>query len=87
MKKFYFTYGTEGQPFRGGWTEVIAPNYKSAVATFRACHPDKLDGIVNCSSIYTESEFAETTMSQKGNFGKRCQERITVTCESVNEDA
>ena len=23
--KFYFTYGTDGQPFVGGWTEVEAP--------------------------------------------------------------
>lgn len=25
MAKFYFTYGTDGQPFFGGWTEVEAP--------------------------------------------------------------
>lgn len=24
MPKFYFTYGTDGQPFVGGWTEVDA---------------------------------------------------------------
>ena len=26
MAKFYFTYGTSGQPYFGGWTEVVAPN-------------------------------------------------------------
>ena len=26
MPNFYFTYGTEGQPFFGGWTEVDAPS-------------------------------------------------------------
>lgn len=30
MARFYFTYGTDGQPFVGGWTEVEAPNYGAA---------------------------------------------------------
>lgn len=25
MRTFYFTYGSSGQPFIGGWTEVNAP--------------------------------------------------------------
>ena len=28
--KYYFTYGTDGQPFVGGWTEVEAPNVNLA---------------------------------------------------------
>ena len=27
MAKFYFTYGLEGQPFVGGWTEIEADYY------------------------------------------------------------
>ena len=40
MPKFYFTYGAEGQPFVGGWTEVEAPDGHAACAAFRAYHPD-----------------------------------------------
>lgn len=54
MAKFYFTYGTDGQPFFGGWTEVEAPDAHAACAAFRAYHPDKTEGLVNCSSIYDE---------------------------------
>lgn len=39
MAKFYFTYGTDGQPFFGGWTEVEAPDSHAACAAFRAYHP------------------------------------------------
>lgn len=78
--KFYFTYGTDGQPFFGGWTEVIAPNKDIAVAVFRMYHPDKIEGIVNCSTIYTEEEFKETRMAgPDGNFHRFCHEIITVT--------
>ena len=41
MEKFYFTYGTEGQPFVGGWTLVEADNIHAAYAAFRAYHPDQ----------------------------------------------
>ena len=45
MARFYFTYGTDGQPFVGGWTEVDArtvtrPALRSAPITptrLRAC--------------------------------------------------
>lgn len=43
MAKFYFTYGTDGQPFFGGWTEVEAPDAHAACAAFRAYHPDKTE--------------------------------------------
>ena len=45
MRTFYFTYGSSGQPFIGGWTEVNAPNYGAACAAFRAYHPDKTEGM------------------------------------------
>lgn len=78
--KFYFTYGTDGQPFYGGWTEVVAPNMDIAVAVFRMYHPDKIEGIVNCSTIYTEEEFKKIRMAgPDGNFHRFCQEIITVT--------
>ena len=60
--KYYFTYGTDGQPFVGGWTEVEAPNVNLACAAFRLAHPDKEPGILNCSSTYTEENFLKSCM-------------------------
>lgn len=77
-KRFYFTYGTEGQPFYGGWTTVEAPDYRAACAAFRACHPDKINGLLNCSSVYDEERFMSSEMSASGNFGFCCHEIITL---------
>lgn len=80
MPKFYFTYGTSGQPFVGGWTEIEAPDAHAAAALFRAYHPDKTEGLLNCSSVYTQEQFEKTEMwGPAGNFGRWCHERITVT--------
>jgi hypothetical protein len=80
MNKYYFTYGTDGQPFVGGWTEVEAPNVNLACAAFRLAHPDKEPGILNCSSAYTEENFLKSCMaSPDGNFRKFCHERISFT--------
>lgn len=81
MPTFYFTYGTsDTQPFKGGWTEVEAPDARSAAALFRAYHPDWEEGFLNCSSVYDQEEFEKTEMfGPNGNFGHRCRERITVT--------
>lgn len=81
MAKFYFTYGTKGQPFVGGWTEVDAPNGHVACAAFRVYHPDKFESLLNCSSVYTEETFAKTQMAKEGNFRRFCQERITISRE------
>lgn len=78
MAKFYFTYGTEGQPFVGGWTEVGAPNRNAACSAFRAYHPDRTDGLLNCSSVYDEAQFKQTSMYRDGNFNCRCHEIITL---------
>lgn len=79
MPKFYFTYGTEGQPFHDGWTEVEAPDGDAARAAFRAFHPDKTDGLLNCCSVYDEEYFKSTGMyGPDGNFGCRCHEIITL---------
>lgn len=59
MPRFFFTYGTEGQPFFGGWTEAEAPDIKAACTAFRVYHPDKTKGLLNCSGIYTEAEFVK----------------------------
>lgn len=79
MARFYFTYGLEGQPYVGGWTEVIAENRPAAEAAFRAFHPDRHPGLLNCSSIYDENVFKRTSMSgPKGNFDMHCHEVISI---------
>lgn len=78
MQKYYFTYGTAGQPFCGGWTEIVAPDMKTATATFRKHHPGKHEGLLNCACVYTQQQFEESFMSELGNYGGFCQEKITV---------
>lgn len=78
MAKFIFTYGSEGQPFVGGWTEIQADDEDQAIAAFQIFHPNK-DGFLNCCSVYTEDEFKRTRMAgPKGNLGYFCHETITL---------
>ena len=79
MQRFYFTYGTEGQPFYGGWTIVEAENTTAAAMAFKAYHPNKSRGILNCAGFYTEEQFKAMPMSREGNFGKFCHEIITLS--------
>lgn len=81
MATFYFTYGTEGQPFYGGWTKIIAPNREIACKVFRAFHPDRTDGLLNCCDVYDYEHFRKTEMAQRGNFGHRCHEVISLQHE------
>lgn len=69
MENFYFTYGTNGHPFVGGWTKIEAPSREAAIAIFRAIHPDKYEGLLNCCSVYDQKEFCKTSMWREGNFG------------------
>lgn len=79
-ENFYFTYGlSEKQPFKGGWTKISAPNKHLACEIFRAYHPDRTPGILNCADVYDESQFQKTTMFQNGeNIGAGCRETIEV---------
>lgn len=82
MPTFYFSYGSEGHPFYGGWTEVDAPDENTACAVFRAVHPDKINGMLNCCAVYSEKEFKRTCLAgPNGNFGRFCHERITLQRE------
>ena len=86
MPKFYFTYGSEGQPYVGGWTEVEAPDLHIACCAFRTFHPDKTEGLLNCCSVYGEEQFKRTSMyGPRGNFGLRCHEIITIAHEVTGE--
>lgn len=84
--KFYFTYGTtDNMPFIGGWTEIEAPDRETACKVFRLFHPDKIKGLLNCSSVYDEKAFKDTCMAKVGNFNYFCHERISLTRELLDE--
>lgn len=79
MERFYFTYGCEGQDFRGGWTRVISDDRETAIKAFTIYHPMR-NGLIPCSSIYSEQEFEKTRMGQSGsNLGAGLQETIVLT--------
>lgn len=78
MQKYYFTYSIGGHPFYGGWTEIVAPDMETAVATFRKHRPDKIEGLLNCACIYEQQHFEGSFMHKYGNFEQFCHERITV---------
>lgn len=86
MNNYYFTYGSEGQPFVGGWTRVIACNIQDAVDLFRKVHPDKTEGLLNCAAYYTDKEFYSTSMWLKGNLGSYEKEVIVKSPELSVED-
>lgn len=78
---FYFTYGSDkvesGHPYEGGWTIVEAPDMGSACQIFRAIHPDRYEGRLNCCSVYSAAVWGGTIMAQQGSsFGKACHEKI-----------
>ena len=86
MRNYFFTYGSEGQPFVGGWTRVIACNIHDAVDSFRKVHPDKIEGLLNCAGYYTAMQFYKTSMWLKGNLGSYEQEVIVKSPELSVED-
>ena len=82
MPKFYFTYGTsESFPYKGGWTEVEAPDMRTAIAVFRLVHPDSSENTINCAFYYTEEEFNQDGCFANGNRGHGCWEKLKLTQE------
>lgn len=76
--KVIFTYGRDHRPYNAGWTEVEAPDMKTACALFQAIHPDDESGFLSCAGVYTEEQFQRTSMAgPKGNFGQFCHETIS----------
>ncbi|MGN0444204.1 MAG: hypothetical protein ACI4F5_06290 [Acutalibacteraceae bacterium] len=79
MQNFYFTYGLEGQPFKGGWSIVSAPDLNTAIAAFQLFHPNKNGNCLNCADYYTEEQFKSTQMWKCGNLGAELHEVISIT--------
>ena len=75
---FYFTFGaSETMPFQSGWVEVVATSREEAVNIFNRRFPPKHGNFVNCAFIYDEKAFMATNMYRDGNFGAKCQERLS----------
>lgn len=86
MNKYYFTFGTEGQPYKGGWVIVESDNINVAIGIFRAIYPDKQDRVLNCSHCYTEDEFKRTKMYENNdNFGSACHCEISLQIKKTAE--
>lgn len=84
IKKFFFTYGTSPDyPFRGGWTEVRALNFRQAVEIFKAHHPCINGNILNCADNYTEDEFEKCKFLSHGNLGHGCHEVLCSVADPV----
>ena len=86
--KYYFTYGTsESFPYQNGWSVVMADSISQALLLFNCAHPPRyIDypseqaGVANCSGIYSEDAFEQTSMYKNGdNFGAGCHEVIELT--------
>lgn len=78
MAKFYFTYGSEGHDFKGGWTVVEAGNRYEAFDIFMAFHQRDENGNILFAGMYDEEEFAQTKMAKNGNLGAYAHESIVV---------
>lgn len=78
MPYFIFTYGSEGHPFVGGWTQIEAEDMNQACSIFRVFHPNKNGNALNCAGVYSEDDFQQTEMCHRYNFGAGCHESIQV---------
>lgn len=79
LQKFYFTYASNpGFPFQDGWTVVYAKNRSQACDIFNVVHPYYGPSkYINCSWIYTQTEFEQTSMYLSGkNFEQGCVETL-----------
>lgn len=79
MHKYYFTFGSSGQIFRGGWVEIHAIDVADAQRKFIDYYGDKArakNGLLRYCDYYSEEAFKATVMYEHGNFGERCHEVI-----------
>ncbi len=56
--RYYFSFGSaECYPYQGGHLIVKADTADKAIEKYRSKYPDKVEGLVNCAFVYTESEW------------------------------
>ena len=87
MKNFYFTYGSIGYPFKGGWTRVRCESLDIAIQVFKIYHPNRKGrSCLNCADFYTEEQFMNSRMFRDGNFGEFCHEFIDLYRGVIDEE-
>lgn len=75
-QKFYYTFGSEGQPYDGGWVEIIAEDFHEADKLFNKRYGCSPGGFIRCAGRYTEETFKKTSMYKRGNFGSFCHDTL-----------
>jgi len=82
MNKYYFTFGSAGQIYKGGWIIVHAHDYADAENKFFAYYGDRAyvtgyhSGMFNYAFCYEELAFRKTSMEKTGNIGHYCWDEI-----------
>lgn len=83
-KRYYFTFGSVGHDYYGGWSEVIAESRHDATVLFCKYHQKNGGGLLRCAMVYDEEEFRKTGMYQLGrNFEHGCHEIITANGRTI----
>ena len=80
MPKYYFTFGSSGQVYKGGWVEIHAINMTDAQQKFEKRYGNearnKETGLLRYSDHYREDLFRASGMIETGNLGAYCHEVI-----------
>ena len=71
MKRYYFTFGSEGAE-SGGWLVIEADNLADAQEKFITYYGSKAyrGGCLNYCTSYTEDDFKKTCMYKNGNLNQ-----------------
>ncbi|MDE6625597.1 MAG: hypothetical protein K2K56_04420 [Lachnospiraceae bacterium] len=74
--KTYFTFdSTETFPFQNTYLIIEGVSQEDCTAEFRCRYPDIIEGILNCSSAYSEEEWEKVKSSFDGR--KHCEYHLT----------
>lgn len=90
-EKYFITFGSEGQPFKGGWIEVYAESESQARKLYNAVFPPNELGFARFSGCYSKGQFEKTKMYEKGsNLGAGCHGTIKgfepiTSCDNTHE--
>lgn len=100
MAKFYFTYeGTDfrvrlgkppyRQPYKGGWTEVVADDVLSAHSIYNDIHPQARgrEGFWFYNRVFDEADFIKSGFAETGINGLFCVERISLNVDILERGA
>lgn len=98
MAKFYFTYeGTDflatcgqtpyRQPYKGGWTEVVADGALSAHAIYDDIHPHSRGSFWFYNRVLNEESFRMSGFAETGINGYKCVERISLKVDILERGA